>query len=208
MSSHEHVLLAAVGMSACFGAMVRAPLTGLLIVFEMTHQFALVPALMLGTIISQAVARLTSHENFYDALLRQDGHELMKVRPPRDLAAWQNLPVSDVANRQPVVIDDLSPDRLRQVLEAHPYQCFPVVLAGELRGAVTRAEVMDSLQDGRAPVLEKLATVHPDDKLIVAETQFVDSPTGILVLQDGATGGIVGLITLHDLLRLQVAMAE
>ena len=35
-----------VGMSACLGAVVRAPVTGILIVFEMTHEFSLVPALM------------------------------------------------------------------------------------------------------------------------------------------------------------------
>ncbi len=73
LTSHETVLLAAVGMSACFGATVRAPLTALLMIFEMTHQFDLVPALMLGTLISQSVARRAGRENFYEAILQQDG---------------------------------------------------------------------------------------------------------------------------------------
>ena len=54
----DRIVLSAVGMSACLGAIVRAPLTSMLIVFEMTHQFTLVPGLLLGTIVSQAVARL------------------------------------------------------------------------------------------------------------------------------------------------------
>jgi len=37
------------------GAVVRAPITSILIVFEMTHQFSFVPLLMIGTIASQAV---------------------------------------------------------------------------------------------------------------------------------------------------------
>ncbi|MBU4485714.1 MAG: chloride channel protein, partial [Candidatus Delongbacteria bacterium] len=53
----DHIVLASVGMSAYMGALLHAPLTSVLIVFEMTHQFELVPALMIGIIISQAMAR-------------------------------------------------------------------------------------------------------------------------------------------------------
>ncbi|MBC7364359.1 MAG: chloride channel protein, partial [Candidatus Aminicenantes bacterium] len=94
----DHIVLAAIGMTACLGAVVRAPLTSLLIVFEMTHQFELVPGLLLGTIISQGIARLAGHLNFYEALLVQDGQELHKIKPPLDLRSWQNLPVSAIAN--------------------------------------------------------------------------------------------------------------
>ena len=63
------VTLAVVGMSACLGAVVWAPVTGILIVFEMTHQFSLVPVLMIAALVSQAVSRKMNRENFYDALL-------------------------------------------------------------------------------------------------------------------------------------------
>ena len=39
----DNLTLAVVGMSACLGAVVRAPVTGILIVFEMTHEFSIVP---------------------------------------------------------------------------------------------------------------------------------------------------------------------
>ncbi|MDD5707608.1 MAG: chloride channel protein [Kiritimatiellae bacterium] len=75
------LLLALVGMSACFGATVRAPLTALLMVFEMTHRYEIVPALMIGTAVSQACARLFGGRwNFYDAVLEQDG-----IVPPKAL---------------------------------------------------------------------------------------------------------------------------
>ena len=70
----------------------------MLIVFEMTHQFSLVPGLMIGTIIGQAMSRRAGKLNFYDALLVQDGHELHKIRPPLDLQSWQRLPISAIAN--------------------------------------------------------------------------------------------------------------
>ena len=57
LTTADELVLAATGMSACFGAVVRAPFTAVLMIFEMTHQFGMVPALMLGTLVSQGVAR-------------------------------------------------------------------------------------------------------------------------------------------------------
>ena len=68
-----YVLLAVVGMSSCLAAVVRAPVTSILIVFEMTHEFALVPPLMVAALVSQAIGRWLTKHNFYDALLEQDG---------------------------------------------------------------------------------------------------------------------------------------
>lgn len=78
----EHILLAVIGMSSCLGAVVRAPVTGILIVFEMTHEFALVPPLMLAALVSQAFSRRFCARNFYDSLLEQDGHFLERLQPP------------------------------------------------------------------------------------------------------------------------------
>ena len=100
-------------MSACLGAVVGAPVTGILIVFEMTHEFALVPALMIGALVSQAISRKMNRQNFYDAILTQDGHQMEHVRPPRDLQSWQQLPVSAIANFQPVVVKGLIPGKSR-----------------------------------------------------------------------------------------------
>ena len=121
----DSLTLAVVGMSACLGAVVRAPVTGILIVFEMTHEFSLVPALMIGALISQAIARRMTRENFYDAILEQDGHKLEKLLPPRDLQSWQKLPVSAIANFQPVVLDNLDPAQCRTVPEEARVHLFP-----------------------------------------------------------------------------------
>jgi CIC family chloride channel protein len=132
------VILAAVGMSSCFGALVRAPMTSLLMVFEMTHQFSMVPALMIGVIVSQTIARLGAKHNFYDSLLLQDGHELIKIKPPRDFKSWRNLRVQVIANKKPVVVDDMSETSFRTTLDKYPYNCFPVKINGVLTGVVTR----------------------------------------------------------------------
>jgi chloride channel protein, CIC family len=85
----DRIALTVAGMSACFGAVVRAPITSILIVFEMTHQFSLVPLLMIGTVASQAVSRSLCRTGFYNGVIEQDGVELDRspgypsVAPPQ-----------------------------------------------------------------------------------------------------------------------------
>ncbi|MBU4460679.1 MAG: chloride channel protein, partial [Verrucomicrobia bacterium] len=148
----ESVLLASVGMSACFGAVVRAPLTSLLMIFEMTHQFELVPALMLGTLVSQFIARRASGRNFYEAILLQDGHELSHINPPRDLQAWQDQPVSVIANPRPVVLHGLAAPELREALDRYPFRAFPVEIDGRYAGVILRP-AMETALAGPPPPL-------------------------------------------------------
>src|SRR5271169_5737951 len=94
--------LTVAGMSACLGAVVRAPITSILIVFEMAHQFAFVPLLMIGTIASQAVSRLFCAKNFYSEIIERDGIELDRHIPPRSLTTLHSRPISILANFAPV----------------------------------------------------------------------------------------------------------
>ena len=204
----DHLVLAAVGMSACFGAAVRAPVTAILMIFEMTHQFGMVPALMLGTLVSQAVARLGGRQNFYDEILRQDGHEIHRIMPPRDLTAWRALPVSAFASRKPVVVGDLAPAHLRQVLAQYPYGAFPVILGGEVRGVVTRHELVRALRTGTPPEVEKAIVFRAEQSLQEIENGLLQSTSGLFLVTETENGPVTRVFTLHDLLRVQAASLE
>ncbi|HNX98157.1 MAG TPA: chloride channel protein, partial [Candidatus Aminicenantes bacterium] len=204
----DQVVLAAVGMSACLGAIIRAPLTSMLMVFEMTHQFAFVPGLMLGMIVSQAVARLAGRLNFYDALLVQDGHELHKIRPPLDMHGWRELPVSAIATPRLTTLDHLTEGAMRQVLERTPYQVFPVIRDGHLLGVVTRRQLKQALLCQEPPSILPVATCYPDQTIGEIGDKFLDSTANMLVVIDRGSGATVGLITLHDLIRAQAAVQQ
>lgn len=200
------VTLAVVGMSATLGGVVGAPVTGILIVFEMTHQFTLVPALMLGAIVSQSISRSMNSESFYDALLVQDGHRIDHVRPPRDLHSWQQLPVALIMTKNPVLITDLSRTTMEQELKSHPYDRFPAVLEGSLAGILTRREAVAALAENRSPVLEPPTTCRADQTILELQKLLIDSTTQYVVVTK-RDGSIHGVITLHDLLRAQVEKA-
>lgn len=64
---------ALVGMGAFFAAVVRAPMTSILIVFEMTGSYKLVLPLMVANAAAYVTARAWNPTPIYDALLHQDG---------------------------------------------------------------------------------------------------------------------------------------
>ncbi|MBN1547107.1 MAG: chloride channel protein [Syntrophaceae bacterium] len=208
MPPSDLIVLSAVGMSTCLGAVVRAPLTSLLIVFEMTHQFSLVPGLMIGTFISIFVSHIAGRLNFYDALLMQDGHELIKVRPPLDIKSWQNLPISSIANHHPIVIDTLAKDHLESLLERYPYQCFPFILENHEIGLLTRDQITALISKNEIPRIQKAILCNPDQTIKEVGNKFVESLTGVIVVVNHKTEGIAGIVTLHDVLRAQASIME
>ncbi len=77
---------AVVGMGAVFAGVVRAPMTSVLIIFEMTGGYGLILPLMIANMSCFALARYWRHTPVYDALLEQDGIFLhskpTSVNPP------------------------------------------------------------------------------------------------------------------------------
>jgi CIC family chloride channel protein len=204
----DHMVLAVVGMSACLSAVVRAPVTGILIVFEMTHEFALVPALMIGALASQMIARRFTRQNFYEQVLVDDGHDLERVIPPRDLHDWQQLPVSAIANFAPVLATDTGSDALKALLKAHPYSRFPVFTEGRLAGVLTRAEAERCAQNSLPPQLGPALTCQPHQTIRHLQHLLIESSTFMVVLVDQTGGRVLGLVTLHDLLRAETRVSQ
>jgi len=201
-------MLTIVSMSATLGAVIRAPVTSILIVFEMTHQFSLVPPLMLAALISQAISRRLARHNFYDALLEQDGHVVERFCPPRDLREWQKQPVSLLANPKPVAASSLDLKAVQTLVQNHPYTQFPVIINGRVQGVLTRDEATRAIREKRPPALAEATICRPDLSLQAVEMQLIESKTGFLVLQDGDTTPLAGILTLHDILRAQQAAVE
>ena len=208
LTPDEHIVLAVVGMSTCLGAVVRAPVTGILIVFEMTHEFSLVPALMLGALVSQAISRRLCPHNFYDTILEHDGHAIHRLVPPRDLRTWQHLPISSIANFSPVSLDSLERKKIEPVLKANPYRYFPMIVDGVVEGLVSRVALESALLTGKSPTVTPAVFVNPSDSIRHVQSQLIGSPSGVVLLVDAPDRRLIGMVTLHDLLRAELTAGE
>src|ERR1700686_3353773 len=67
---------ALVGMGAVFAGVVRAPMTSVLMIFEMTQDYAVIVPLMIANLVSLFIASRMQHEPIYEALAVQDGIHL------------------------------------------------------------------------------------------------------------------------------------
>jgi len=72
---------ALVGMGAAFAGIIRAPMTSVLIIFEMTGSYGLILPLMIANMIAYVLARHWRHQTAYEALLEQDGIVLPHGKP-------------------------------------------------------------------------------------------------------------------------------
>jgi CIC family chloride channel protein len=72
---------ALVGMGAVFAGIIRAPMTSVLIIFEMTGGYGLILPLMIANMSAYGLARHWRNVPIYEALLRQDGVVLPHGKP-------------------------------------------------------------------------------------------------------------------------------
>jgi CIC family chloride channel protein len=206
LQQNDQIALTVAGMSACLGAVVRAPITSILIVFEMTHQFSFVPLLMIGTIASQAVSRALCHTNFYSEIIERDRIELERHIPPRSFASLQTRPISTLANFRPIFAS--SPDRgeLERLCDEHPYQKFPLVKDGQLLGLIDRNEILNG-QSAKISI-EPADAVPAHATIREAVAKMVGNSRSLLVVLSTAENAPIGIVTLHDVLRLQQQQSD
>jgi len=75
---------ALVGMGAAFAGIVRTPMTSVIMIFEMTRDYAIIVPLMIANMISFAISRMLQPEPIYEALALQEGVHLPKSETRRE----------------------------------------------------------------------------------------------------------------------------
>ncbi len=135
---------ALVGMAATFAAAARAPITAILIVFEMSNDYRLILPLMMTTVLSALIAHYLHPESIYTLKLVRRG---IVFRHGRDIDVMESIRVEEAMQPSPrTVPEDMPVKELgRAFAEAHVHG-FPVVNArGELVGVVALTDYEHAL---------------------------------------------------------------
>ena len=198
---NDRIALTVAGMSACLGAVVRAPITSIFIVFEMTHQFSFVPLLMIGTIASQAVSRALCRTNFYSEIIERDGIELERLMPPRSLVSLENRPISTFANFSPIFATTNDREELQRLCADYPYQLFPLVIEAKLIGLIDRKSILNNQSTKIEADPAQAIPAHSTIREAVAT--MVENSQSLLVVLSTRENTPVGIVTLHDVIRFQ-----
>ena len=199
---------ALVGMGALVAAATAAPITGILLVFEMTNDYAIVLPLMLTTVIANLVARRIEPDSLYSGWLRRRG-ERLEHGTDRDVLT--GLTVSDAFDPAPhVVSDDASVDLLLAHLGRGAYTDLPVVdEERRLVGIITLADLgrLAGARDQTATLVARdvvtpAETVTPGDSLLTAVRKMGVRGAPSIPVIDAGTGRLLGLVSRAHVLAL------
>lgn len=150
---------ALVGMGTLFAGIVRAPMTSVFMIFEITQDYQIVVPLMVANMLAFAISRHYQPDPLYNALLIQDGIHVPDHHGARAKRRWR---------ARDVMSPDVPADVRPEALHVHPDHHLDVVFdrlrrsdgvlpvvrrddAGAVEGVITPASVAAAVQPAPRP---------------------------------------------------------
>src|SRR5215831_9078816 len=128
---------ALVGMGTAFAGIVRAPLTSVVMIFEITRDYAVIVPLMISNLLSFFISARLQPKPIYEELARQDGIHLPGEEPH---AAVGRLEVASILQPALEILDSKLPIIVAlEKLRAGKHSALPV---GSDRGLEGMADLM------------------------------------------------------------------
>jgi CIC family chloride channel protein len=191
-------------MAAVFAAAAEAPITAIVIVFEMSGDYTIILPLMISTVIATILGRRFIDGTVYELKLRRRGIDWQRVKHPRALARTL---VSSV-ERAPALVargDERAAEVIERLRESHE-MALPVVDAeGALLGLVWTSDLAwHATHEPLASVLSFTrtppATLSSDESLERAADLMTDPKVPLLPIV--ASGNLlVAIVTRRDVLN-------
>ncbi|HEY2601768.1 MAG TPA: chloride channel protein [Thermoleophilaceae bacterium] len=194
-----------VGMGAVFAAAARAPITAVIIIFELTGDYAIILPLMLAVVVATGISGLATGNTIYTLKLRRRGIDLDSehARGPMQLVsvgqAMRPLPGSVPA--------ELPLDELIERLSNSSEGALPVVdSGGSLIGVVSVGDLEaalsgDSDSATAADFVRPAISLRSSDSLEAAARALGQSEEGGLPVLNPEGTAVVGWIGHRDVLR-------
>jgi CIC family chloride channel protein len=160
---------ALVGMAAVFAGATRAPITAIIMLFEMTRDYVIILPLMIAVVISIVISRGLNRETIYTLKLVRRG---VDIRNFYQISPLLEVTVSEVMTRDfPSVPPTMLVHDLITKFEQTRHHGFPVVNKnGEFVGVVTISDVEKAMSKGASPNLtvddiasKSVIVAYPDE---------------------------------------------
>ncbi len=196
---------ALVGMGTMFAGILRAPLTSVFMMLEVSGNYDVIIPVIISNTLAYVISRSLQRVPIFDALSRQDGLDLPSMEQQREevlLRVEDAMRLPDL----PVFVGVQQMDEVRSRLSEAGADHFLVSFSDgswaygdkpNLEAAVREGHGADTLQscwpDSRLPHL------HPDHSLEIA-LRYKDCPL-VPVVHRANFSQLVGVISLNDVLR-------
>ena len=201
---------ALVGMAAFFGGVAHAPITAILILFEMTGDYQIILPLMLSTVLSTIVAKNLSPDSIYTLKLKRRGVELSEDTQAIDLMQGVTAEIAMNCETEAVPLD-LPLVELMSTFSSTHYHALPVVQnETELVGLITINELDQLRSKGTlesktiADILtfNNPATIRPHEPVWMALRHLEDQGEGCVpVVSETGKNILLGVLRRIDIIR-------
>ena len=200
------------GMAGMLAGGSFAPITGIILLFEMSNDYKMILPLMITSIISFVITTTLTDHSIYTTKLYRKGLDLEQMRRPDVLT---NTLVKEVMTVQPETIAaNAAVFNVWNELQESPHQGFAVVDAdGKVLGMITRKELYRAIKEGRqrlkvADLINKrLIYVKQEQPLINAVALMSRHRIGRLPVLN-KSGYLVGIISRSDVLKAYTVSPE
>lgn len=200
---------ALVTMGAVVAATTHAPISAMIIIFELTQTIDIIPALMSACMVSILVSQLLERDSIYTSKPRRQGIDLDQREDPNVL---RGLHVRDVLDEEPETVQESADFQtlLDLVVQSDHNQFFVISESGELMGAISMSEVrrliyeretLQHLVVARDLIEERVPTLSLTDDLFLVMQIFSGSERSELPVVDTAqTRRLIGTVSEKDIL--------
>src|SRR6516225_1436490 len=198
---------ALVGMGAAFAGIVRAPMTSVVMIFETTHDYAVIVPLMISNLVSFFISSRLQRQPIYAALAHQDGIHLPS-------AGARHLYVEREITKVMRAATEVLPAQMtvREAFErvhSSEFHAWPVSDERGVVGMVSLAQLEQALLNGaEANLLEGLIDardfphVHSDQPLHLALERMSAAKLDVLpVVSRANIQQLEGIIVRSDVLN-------
>jgi CIC family chloride channel protein len=198
---------ALVGMGALFAGIVRTPMTSVILVFEVTRDYAIIVPLMIANLVSFFVSRQIHRETLYQSLGRQDGIHF----PSEETRTREASRQVSHAIRQPeeVLPAHLTVNAAADFAAQSRHSSWPIMNEHGIIGVISAKTVLSLIEKGKGT--QKLSDalgspafvhVHMDHSYDLALARMGAAGLDLLpVVSRLNIHELVGVIYLNDILR-------
>jgi CIC family chloride channel protein len=200
---------ALVGMGALFAGIVRAPMTSVLMIFEMTRDYAVIVPLMIANLTSLFIASRFEKEPIYESLAHQDG---IHLPTPEERGEANGRTVEQVMQSSPQVLPaQMSVAEALEQTRSSDLATWPVADGPDksyFLGLVSTVSLEHAISEGNAQAsLRDLVNTlgfphfHTDQPLSLALERMSKSRLDVApVVHRADAHKLVGIVTLRDVL--------
>jgi len=197
---------ALVGMGAVFAGIVRAPMTSVLMIFEMTQDYAVIVPLMIANLVSLFIAALLQHEPIYEALAVQDGIHLPTAETRRRHGRLQVVKVMQSTSL--LLPSEITVQEAWERVHSGESRTWLVTDRRGVIGVISFSRLERELAEGADKKVGQLVDalafphVHSDQELDLALERMGANQIEILpVVNRADVHKLEGIVTLRDVLN-------